>query len=492
MRLPGLVPDDSVKSQTRKITSLDSVYEEGLRKLKTAPNDSVKGYAYGMLGDVSFKKQQYKKSIKYLEKAAYYSQKAGDYEGYFIVNFLMVNTYREVGLISKMNEKLNVLKRLNEKWENPMFQQLLNQCTLLLLEEERRFYEAIPYRKEIIDYSKEKYEENLDPHFKTFWFNSISHLCYNQIKINSITDARKNLAVSDSLISTGKLNEEDMFYGIHYLNKAILAVLDKNEGEALHWFNLAESEVKKKGSKRYLLRIYENRLASKLSYDRLSNDSTLEKYLELKDAILKQSGEVLNQESVSFNNILSRKTSLLNGLFIVLFFLISVIILLVFLNKRKRKSQLQEFKKVLQPFENKKVISEEKTIPDTLSSQKSPISLEKEEELLKLLEDFEKGSAYADKNFTLSNLVSILNTNTKYANYIIKKYRGEKTFNEYLNSIKIKFILDRLINKPEYLNYKIQYLAEISGFSTHSRFTEIFKKEVGMSPSDFISHLAKK
>ena len=118
------------------------------------------------------------------------------------------------------------------------------------------------------------------------------------------------------------------------------------------------------------------------------------------------------------------------------------------------------------------------------------MSKEKETELLSKMIEFEKGIEFTNKNFTISNFIAILETNSKYANYMLKKHR-KISFNDYINGLKIKFIIEKLHANPEYLNYKINYLSELSGFSTHSRFAQIFKNETGISPSEFISKLSK-
>ena len=39
------------------------------------------------------------------------------------------------------------------------------------------------------------------------------------------------------------------------------------------------------------------------------------------------------------------------------------------------------------------------------------------------------------------------------------------------------------------MNYKISFLAEESGFSSHSSFATVFKAIIGMSPATFINLL---
>ena len=42
-----------------------------------------------------------------------------------------------------------------------------------------------------------------------------------------------------------------------------------------------------------------------------------------------------------------------------------------------------------------------------------------------------------------------------------------------------------------YLTYKVSYLAESSGFSSHSAFTVVFKNITGFTPKQFITFLKK-
>ncbi|WP_413785705.1 helix-turn-helix domain-containing protein [Elizabethkingia sp. HX XZB] len=118
------------------------------------------------------------------------------------------------------------------------------------------------------------------------------------------------------------------------------------------------------------------------------------------------------------------------------------------------------------------------------------ISQKRENELLQKLEKFENSTEYLSRNFTISNLASILDTNTKYIHAILKSHKS-KNFSSYINKLKINYIITKLYEYPEYLNYKISYLANIGGFSSHSHFTQVFKKEATISPSEFIKQLKK-
>ena len=111
-----------------------------------------------------------------------------------------------------------------------------------------------------------------------------------------------------------------------------------------------------------------------------------------------------------------------------------------------------------------------------------------EKELLKKLEEFEGSHDYLDKNMSFSVLVGQLGTNAKYLSHIIKNHKN-KDYNTYINELRIQYIVDKLKTDPEYLNYKISYLAKESGFSSHSKFSANFKRMVNLSPSEFIESL---
>lgn len=174
------------------------------------------------------------------------------------------------------------------------------------------------------------------------------------------------------------------------------------------------------------------------------------------------------------------------------------VLLLLFFNLYKNYKK-KRYSKSLITTENQKISSknvmqekDDNYISKTSENPKPKlISDIKELEILEKLKAFEKSTNFINKNFTLSTLAFFLKTNPKYTTYILKLHRN-KNFNDYINGLKIQYIIKLMNEDSKYLNYKIIYLAEICGFSTHSRFTQIFKNEVGMAPSQYISELKKK
>ncbi|WP_300671485.1 helix-turn-helix domain-containing protein [Soonwooa sp.] len=116
------------------------------------------------------------------------------------------------------------------------------------------------------------------------------------------------------------------------------------------------------------------------------------------------------------------------------------------------------------------------------------IPAETQKEILDKLTVFENSDFYLNKDISIAVLAIHLDTNTKYLSDIINTYKG-KNFNAYINELRINYIVSLLEEDPTYLNYKVSYLAEKAGFSSHSLFAAVFKTVTGISPNIFIKQL---
>lgn len=86
--------------------------------------------------------------------------------------------------------------------------------------------------------------------------------------------------------------------------------------------------------------------------------------------------------------------------------------------------------------------------------------------------------------FSLAVLSSIVNLSPYYFVRLFKAQTG-KTPYEYYMEIKINKALTYLKSK----NYSITEVGYILGFSSHSHFTSVFKKKVGITPSEYIKSI---
>ncbi|WP_348811291.1 AraC family transcriptional regulator [Flavobacterium maritimum] len=110
--------------------------------------------------------------------------------------------------------------------------------------------------------------------------------------------------------------------------------------------------------------------------------------------------------------------------------------------------------------------------------------------VLKQLEKFERDKKFLENDLTLVKLSAAFNSNTKYLSKIIYHYRN-KGFVEYINELKIEYLI-ALLNKDKRIrNYTNKALAEEAGFSTTQRFANAFLAKTGMPTTYFIEELKK-
>ncbi len=134
-----------------------------------------------------------------------------------------------------------------------------------------------------------------------------------------------------------------------------------------------------------------------------------------------------------------------------------------------------------------------KAVEKPMASQVQParpiaISQKTEETLLEKLSKFEKSNKFINPNLTIQTLAKSLDTNTKYLSEVINRNKNAN-FNQYINELRIGYIITKMKEDPKYLNYKIYYLAKESGFASQNTFSTVFKAATGISPLSFIKFL---
>jgi len=164
--------------------------------------------------------------------------------------------------------------------------------------------------------------------------------------------------------------------------------------------------------------------------------------------------------------------------------------LLFYLNRKKKRQHLI-YLSVISKLQEQSVSPELEGIeqPPIKSGHSIPMSVE--EEILKGLRDFEEQQGYRNPKLTVSMLAVQIRTNPAYISAIIKEHK-DQNFNSYINELRIRYICRKIHMHREYAHYKISFLAEDCGFTSHSTFSTIFKKITGISPSVFLEEEGKR
>lgn len=121
---------------------------------------------------------------------------------------------------------------------------------------------------------------------------------------------------------------------------------------------------------------------------------------------------------------------------------------------------------------------------ETPKYQSSSLKKEQEVIVLEAIKDImENGTDFLDFDFTLAKLAMMVNCNVKYVSQVINTSYS-KSFNTFVNEHRIREAR-RLLSDPKYQNYTIESIATSVGFKSKSNFNPIFKKIVGLTPSEY-------
>ena len=108
--------------------------------------------------------------------------------------------------------------------------------------------------------------------------------------------------------------------------------------------------------------------------------------------------------------------------------------------------------------------------------------------ILKRLKKLEEELFFIDSECNLHQLSEKLKTNPKYLSQVINIEKGSN-FNNYINELRINYLLAKLLQDEEFRNRKLSYIASSIGYNNLNTFNSAFKKRQGILPSFFIKQL---
>lgn len=316
-----------------------------------------------------------------------------------------------------------------------------------------------------------------------------------KLEINSrnYKNANEILITLNSIFSSEKKN--DLYNKSKYLVElSNLYFYQKNYHQAIRVLLEALEDAKKIENLYIIESVYKalvlNYLATKRgnSYKNFKTDFIKVK-TELENSEVESVNSIynlINQEyDIEFekrNNEINKRLFLVFGVIIIM----TIICMFFWFKKYTNNKRLSEIIKYLEITRNLKLIklSENKE----KNSNRNSIPVETEQMILNKLKKFENSTKFTNKEMSLAVLAGQFETNTKYLSEIINKH-FHVNFNTYINKLRINFIVEKLKSDPNFINYKISYLAEVSGFASHSSFASTFKSITGIVPITFIELL---
>lgn len=220
-----------------------------------------------------------------------------------------------------------------------------------------------------------------------------------------------------------------------------------------------------------------------------------------KSLVLIQSIESIKNKSLNFlhnydlkiikeesNEIIASKNYFKFFLFGILIILALVVYSFYYYYKVQKKKYSQFLKVIQNLKESKNSEINSQQIDKTEAQPKQIIDEELIEKIGLGLKKLEQKETFLDPNFKLAFVAKKLNTNTAYLSQYFNQVM-EKTFSEYMQELRIKYILQKLIDTPHYRKYTMQAIAEEVGYKDANTFVRVFKKQTGLSPNYYIEKL---
>lgn len=486
----------------------DNRFINGKRMLELSTNDYERAKSYGHMADALRKNRDTKQAIQYFEKGIFYAKKVHFTEEQFTMLCLLSDCYSVLGIINKSEQAYIEASNIAKQENDPGYYEFLYAMKVNSLLDQRQFCEAGVFQKKIL--ALQKYDpdtillmskENMRPILGNY-IVGLNFMSFLSSKCNKNAEAKKYLELRDHILSTYQNASADYYRDMYHLAKAELDLFDKNVDSARVNFDKAAAISRSTKKERLLELILEERLNAGLDHnDVKKQQQVIQELLNIKQQQQHKSAEAITHISEKDESEISNSTFNIKLILIVCSILICFLVLGIYryrMHSREMKKQFlividqiekDQLRKVKKAELNKLPQRHEQFMGSTQDSVKL-ISDDKEKEILEKLVLFESGTSFTNKSFTISNLAAILETNTKYTSYILKKHRA-KNFNDYVNGLKIKFVLEKLYNEPKFRHYKISALSDLGGFSSQSRFAFIFKNEVKMAPSMFLRQLSQ-
>ncbi len=352
------------------------------------------------------------------------------------------------------------------------------------------------------------FKETSSPFFKKFNLNL--YKLYEHILKNRYEEA---LNLSDSMKEDIlKVNNTDKFL---YIVQCVKFDVYKKKGEyanALKCMEVVEEILLRNPdiNKRTTLEMYKDiYTCNKELGDTEAYKENLNKYLLLKETLLNMK-QVTRMSEISFlgeitkmdeSLAMMREKTRTQNVFFVLMSVIVIIVIVSALMLYKKNKHLAETNTKLYDNFNELIKAKDKEIERMLSevnndnkdatedtttkykdsNLKSDV---KDEILARILKVMDNVEEICSNEFSAERLAELTSTSYKNVSQVINE-KFECNFNVFLNRYRIEEACRRLSDMEKYGMYTIEAISESVGFKSRTRFASNFKKEVGMSPSEY-------
>jgi AraC-like DNA-binding protein len=212
-----------------------------------------------------------------------------------------------------------------------------------------------------------------------------------------------------------------------------------------------------------------------------------------KEIFKKYDTALLIKEKEGLIKTLNNRNSIYIWFILFLIICSGLFIYIIFENRKKIKRYEKHAKDLLEKIDHRKIIITENepfNAPkqDEEENKNHISSHPKFQNIIQKIEIFEKNHSFLRKNITLDSLSKEFDTNRDYLSKLINELKG-KNFTQYLNELRINYIVSELKTNEKMRKYTIAAISEEIGFNNSETFTNAFKKITGTLPSYYIKLL---
>ena len=471
----------------RALVIADSLYqvsEEGLLKLR----------ALMLTANIYQEKNNQVASIRYARQAYDYAIKENYYDWQARISGFLSTQYRNIGLLKEGKEYINKALEVNLKVSSSVSKKM----QMALIQQELAYYALLERKYEDVLKHISNSNALLDE-----LSDSPNHL-YHKTSAEDLRGRaflglkRYQQAEESFLKALDFLNSFDhgkgALSGYIYMGLGEVFVATKDDSLALNYFKLAEIPAKESKHLNLELALYKHFADL---YKRNEDWESFQVYSNKLDLLTNQDKSLKRaaiEDVFNLNKKEREKSEMLAKIYLGIgIFIILLSVIFVFSYRNKKNKEYKKFQVLIADIKKEKEQENaeiEPIIRNDSVKNKRVLSLEVEQKILDSLKRFELEAEFLKPTTSLSSLAAFCDTNTKYLSHVLNQNIG-KDFNSYVNTLRVNYGIEKLQNDPAFRTYKISYLAEFLGFSSHSKFTAVFKEITDLPPSTFIMYLEK-
>jgi YesN/AraC family two-component response regulator len=495
------------------VTNSNSFMKQAFESLKRVQESQEKTklntYLLNCSGLVAWKRGNFSIALDKFQEGKKLSSSIRDKVGVikFNINIGLIynelRNYRQAIAISKESDKM--IDRSRELFSDEQFNRYKNSLNLNLGKYYEDFYKVKMIKVAFLDSAQFYYKKSII-YSNSKDYNRMSA----QISLANIFYLQKNFVQAEkeyqSILQTSKDNGFKNEYSRIVYNLGDLYYYKKEFKKSLVYLKKVDSiyyadklnPIEFLKSNYYQAKIYQalddKKEAAKYSQIYLDNfeKSEFKLITEIAEVNFKESKEQLQVEMKVIQKEFNNKRYLNIVFFLILLIAVIILIFIVLRSIKNEKAAEQKVADLIEEYTQNKIIGgKTDTVHRELEKNTtSIISVEKENEILDKLMVLEKRLDFVKPDFTQQSAAKKIKTNTSYVSSVVNNHYN-KSFSEYLNELRINYVIDKMISNATYRKYSTQAIAESVGFKNAVSFTKSFNKRTGVTPVQFIKGLEK-